>query len=114
MALNVSTKSKITEWSIGAVLVKGSKVISSGCNKNSGKMISLRKQGYKIWSLHAEMVCMLGNDCSGGYLFVAGFKTKNKNSINSKPCLECVKMAKRAGIKGIFYLNKETIEYMEM
>jgi deoxycytidylate deaminase len=113
-ALNASEKSRITEWSIGAVLVKGSKIISTGYNKNSGKMMSLRKQGYRIWSLHAEMVCMLGNNCEGGYLFVAGFKTKNKNPINSKPCKECVKMAKEVGIRGIFYLNKTIIEYLEI
>ena len=109
-ALKESKKSKAL-YQMGAVLVKGNKVVSSGYNRTSGKVGYLsRRYNIEIWSLHAEQDCLLKtNEADGSTLFVSGRKS-NGNRINCKPCLSCMKIIKKRKIKEVIFETKTGIK----
>jgi len=114
-AVNESKKSDLTEWQIGAVLVKNGKIVGRGHNRNSWKSERLSKQfGFPLWSLHAEMDAVLSADFGGNILFVAGRKKKNGNLIDCKPCLKCQKVLKAFGVTTVYYQNRDEIQLMEL
>jgi len=112
-------KSKISEWSIGAVIVKGSKVVGRGYNKTSSDVERFRmKYGFspeQLWSLHAEMAALMDadEDLEGAVLFVSGFKSKNGNKICCKPCKACRRVLRHSRIEKVFYTDRDGIHMME-
>ena len=61
-AYGEAEKSDLTEWSIGAVIVKGNRIVGRGYNKFSAEVERFRLQyGFEedeLWSLHAEMAAI--------------------------------------------------------
>ena len=113
LARNQAENSTLTDWLIGAVIVKGNKIVGKGYNKYSGKVSGFEKKyNMNLWSLHAEMNALLNtsiDNLSGAVLFVAGRK-KNGNPVNSRPCNKCLKILSKTNIKKIYYDNKGVIE----
>jgi len=104
-------KGCITEWHMGAVIVKGGKVVGRGYNRFSGKIVHFEtKYNVKLFSLHAEMASIL--DCNenltNAVMFVAGIK--NGNRVYCRPCKHCMKIIKHIGFKAVYYETKEGIE----
>ena len=89
---------------MGAVLVKGGSIISTGYNKTRAIQFG-PKFGYWEGSLHAEVDCLIGIDksvSSGCDLYV--FRSfKNGNYALARPCDCCLAFIATMGIRRIYY-----------
>jgi tRNA(Arg) A34 adenosine deaminase TadA len=109
-ALKEALKSKLTDWHIGAVLVRGGNIIGRGHNRYSANAHFLsRKLNKRIWSLHAEMDAIFpllkrNADLSDTTMYVTGIKS-NGRGVNCKPCTICANLLNMLGIT-VFYTNK--------
>lgn len=99
-------------YKMGAVVVKGNRVLSSACNKvNRGcKYIK-----HKKWenSIHAEAHAILQllksdrvTDLCGSDLYVTRIN-KVGHLCMSKPCEFCVQLATSVGIRSIVFINRK-------
>lgn len=89
---------------LGAVVVKGSRILSRGFNT----MKTSPRSTHPWKSLHAEATALLGARCNieGADIYVA--RTTHDGVIaNSKPCPYCMKLIKSYGIKNVFYTDNE-------
>lgn len=107
-----ANKSSLTDWRIGAVIVRGGRIIGRGHNKYSGKIEKFEKLlNIELWSLHAEMNAILdcNGDVEGATLFVAGVK-KNGRRVYCRPCEHCLKIIKQMPFNAVYYETKEDVE----
>ena len=107
-----SLKGSVTDWCMGAVIVRGGKIIGKGHNKSSGKVEKFEKLlNTKLWSLHAEMAAILdcNDDINGSILFIAGRKI-NGNRVYCRPCKHCLKIIRQMSFKAVYYETKTDIE----
>lgn len=111
-AAKEALKSNHSSYKMGAVVVKGSRILSVASNKiNRGcQYITYKKWGN---SLHAEAHAILKllkkgklSDLSGSVIYVTRINEKNK-LMNSKPCEFCISLASSVNIKAIYYTNSE-------
>lgn len=103
LALQVAKLSQC-RYRLGAVIVKGSRVLSVGCNVLKSHPVH-REYPPHVISIHAEHSAILKatTDVSGATVFVArlgGNKT-------SKPCPFCLAVLVEAGIRDIVYFDKQ-------
>ena len=103
---------------IGAVIFKGSRIISSG--HNSIRSTSQIKDKYKKFenSLHAEQAALMNIDWSkikGCSILVLKISKTKKQLSNAKPCNVCMAILHHVGIKDIYYSNEygEIVKYKE-
>ena len=101
---------------IGAVIFKGSRIISSG--HNGIRSVSEIKNKYKKYenSLHAEQAALMGIDwhkVKGCSILVLKISPSKKILGNARCCSMCKSILDHVGIKHIYYSNKngEIIEY---
>ena len=106
-----ASRSKITEWRMGAVMVRGGKIIGKGHNRFSAIAAKFAKQyNLDLYSLHAEMACIEDcDDVEGAVLFVAGIK-RNGRRVYCRPCKHCMKIISLLPIKAVYYETKQGIE----
>ncbi|MGH7974895.1 MAG: deaminase [bacterium] len=111
LARKVSKLSDHKRFSLGAVIVNGSKIISVGTNK----VKTHPKSTHPYNSLHAEMAAILAakQDISKCELYVYR-ETKNGTRATSKPCIYCQVMINEAGIKTVYYSMNGSFETMAM
>ena len=85
----------------GCVIVKGGRVISVGVNTflNHPNVVS---NPDRESSFHAEINAIRGLDVSGSTVYVARVNNRGETKL-SKPCLECYKSLKEAGVKKIIW-----------
>lgn len=85
---------------LGAVIVKGNKIISVGFNKNK----THTKSNHAWKRLHAEISAILKakQDLTGCSIYVYR-ETKNGDLGIAKPCSSCSAAIKETGIKKIYY-----------
>lgn len=106
-------KSSFGPWRLGAVIVKGNRVIGKGYNKYSAQSVQIEKKYgvNNLWSLHAEMAAILdANECvAGAILFVAGVKF-NGRRVFCRPCKNCMKILRLTGIAAVYYQTKDSVE----
>lgn len=117
-------KTEGKNFSLGAVLVKGGSIISTGTNKKKTdpiiKLLSSRvycdTHKFRTW-MHAELDCInrIPYEVSKNtVLFVARITHDNKLA-NAKPCSICQREIKKAGIRKVHYTldsNREVILYL--
>lgn len=105
--------STCTNWRLGAVIVRGGKIISSGYNRYSAKMEKFsRKYNLRhLFSLHAEMDAILNaaGNIDDAIMFIAGIK-HNGNEVYCRPCYNCLKIIRHTKIRAIYYQAKNDIE----
>jgi len=108
---NVSERATCPRKSVGAIIVKNGRIISTGYNGAPKKMEQcdevgcLLENNHCIRVVHAEMNALLfaGREAEGATLYCTCL-----------PCEICFKLCIQAGIKKIIYLedyNKENIQY---
>jgi deoxycytidylate deaminase len=101
LARNISKHSTF-KIKMGAVLASNGHPISVGFNKTKycSKYSHLQEQ-----SLHAEMVCLKtsGKDYIGKSSIYVFRQTKNGEPAMAKPCKNCQKRLKEAGIETMIY-----------
>ena len=112
LAREEAKKGNVTEWSHGAVIVKGNRIIGRGHNRFSGKIVQF-EQRYQVtlFSLHAELAGILDCDESvdGASIFVSGIKSNGKRVL-CRPCKKCMHIIRKMPFKAIYYETKSGIE----
>ena len=103
---------------MGAVIFKGSRIVSSGHNslRSSSFIFSKYKRYYN--SMHAEQAALVGLDWSKlkGYSILVLKISKTKEMLSmAKPCNLCMDLLSIVGIKNIYYSNSdgEIVKYIE-
>lgn len=89
---------------VGSVLFKGKRILSIGFN--STKTHPLSQTRYK--SSHAEFSTLIGNhklDLVDSHILVTRL-TPGGQYLMAKPCPECFKFIKAAGISRIYFTNE--------
>lgn len=106
----VETLASLSEhhFKVGAVIVKGRRVIAVGHNKTKTHTIIKNKlDKYSLVDkLHAEMDAVLKarTDLCGAKLYVLRICPDNRNGTGmSRPCSLCMRLIRGAGIKEIIY-----------
>lgn len=105
---------KVSEYSthhqhhIGAVVAKGSRILSTGFNK----LKTCPSSNHPFKSTHAEYdaICFLSDEIlEGGTIYVYR-ETREGNLANSRPCTHCYNLIKSKGIKKIVYTHESGIK----
>lgn len=105
VAAKEAVKSQHKQHKLGAVIVKGGRILSTGFN-------SLRPSSLlKTHTLHAEAAAILKllkerrlHDLAGSEIYVTRF-TRGGAVACSKPCSACMDLIKAVGIKRIHYID---------
>ncbi len=112
VARQEAKKGSVSDWHIGAVIVRGGKIISRGHNKNSGKIRKFEQLlNISLFSLHAEMSAILNcnESVEDTIMFIAGNK-KNGHKMYCRPCKHCLKIIKHMKFKAVYYETKTNVE----
>lgn len=102
------TDNTIKSYRFGTILAKKRKVISMGVNRPYET--HTRSKHYRFSSIHAELDCLIGvpeKDIQGATMYVFRLSRGGKPGI-SKPCQHCEKLLRLAGIRDVYYLDRET------
>jgi deoxycytidylate deaminase len=103
----------------GAVLVKGSNVANTSCNKNKFSSFAMRfkKNNKSHARIHAELGSILNIEranTEGAIIYVV--RTNNQHELRlSKPCSMCEAAMRWVGIKKVIYsTSNETFREMKL
>lgn len=115
MAFKQAKKSKYKQHRLGAVIVKGGRILSTGYNKIRPSAVLHTE------TLHAEASAILKllkenriHDLAGSDLYVTRFTAGGAVGL-SKPCPACWELARSVGISKIHYTTNEgTTETMKL
>lgn len=105
------------KYKVGAVLVKGGSVVSTGYNEVRFK--SLGSEQYTEWkeSLHAERAAiakMNKEDVQGCSMYIYREYNSNNFPALSKPCSQCAKLISDMGVKKVYYTTPGPPYYQEI
>jgi deoxycytidylate deaminase len=105
MALVQAEKSRYTKWRMGAVLVKGGRVIAAGSNvlRNEPSLAGLP---IEECSVHAEAAALQKVSKLGGTMYVARISRSGHQSL-ARPCKRCRKLLIEAGIRTVVWTIDE-------
>ena len=93
-------------YRFGTILAKKRKVLSFGVNRPYET--HTRSEHYRFSSIHAELDCIIGvpeKDIRGATMYVFRLSRGGKPGI-SKPCKHCEELLRRAGIRDVYYLDR--------
>ncbi len=92
-------------FKIGAILVKGNRILSMGVNNRK----THPKAEGPHRNVHAEFQAILNaglTDTEGAVCYVYRATKDGKNAL-SRPCISCTKLLKEAKIKKVYYSKAE-------
>lgn len=104
LAKNIAKKSSHKRYHYGCILFKKNKILSFGYNL----LKTHPKSPHPFKHIHAEFHCLLGvpdNDIkdSSIYIYMERIGTETKGI--SKPCKDCEKMLRNAGVRKVIYFD---------
>lgn len=113
IAKKVAERSEFYPYRHGAILAKGSSILSTSENKNKYNSFADRFcQHNGIATIHAELGCILGVNNSitrNGSIYVVRIGKKGQLK-NSKPCCMCMSCMSFVGIKKVYYsIDEESL-----
>lgn len=94
---------------MGAVLVRGNRVIKSGFN-----CVGKYPRYIGGWSRHAEAMATLNVNAQGATVYVFREHAKDKTPLLAKPCFRCVEWLSWLGVKNVIYSQPEWPYWEEM
>jgi tRNA(Arg) A34 adenosine deaminase TadA len=100
IALQQAKMAPHSQWRVGAAIVRGGSLLSTGFNRyrNSPKQVDLEGVSY-----HAEEVALRrAGDPSGATIYVARI-TRSGNLAMARPCKRCMAMLQNSGIRYFVY-----------
>lgn len=118
IAREVSKLSDFKGPHIGAVVVNGKAVISTGYNSNKTRPLQHRYNIYRNFqnfpgstaSQHAEIAAispLIGKEIDWSKVSIFVYRElKNGNKACSRPCPSCMHLIKDLGIKNIYYIDE--------
>jgi tRNA(Arg) A34 adenosine deaminase TadA len=102
LAMKVARKSPCS-FKIGALVVKGGRVLSWGHNKDKTDPIRIRRPNPYVDKLHAELVALHGITETGGCTLYVVRVGRVKSMALAKPCRMCMEMIRKAKIRKLIY-----------
>jgi len=103
MSQKLAKQSKFPQHKLGAVIVKGNRILSTGINSLRSSRIIGKP------TLHAEAAAVLKllkegrqGDLVGADLYVSRY-TRGGNVGLARPCVDCWNLLSAVGIKRVFY-----------
>lgn len=119
-ALELSKTSTMRDFKHGAIIVKNGKTVATGVNANlndprlfAGNVPVSRGRLGKGISIHAEIAAMSSvrkMDLEGATIYIARSALSDGAPLMSKPCENCQKFLKKAGIKKVYYTIDSSME----
>lgn len=108
MAESLAYSSDYHPYRVGAVIVKGRRIIAGGTNKNKTHTIIRNKldKFSLVNKLHAEMAAILRarTDLNGAKIYVLRVCPDNAHGTGmSRPCKLCYRLIRGSGIKEVVY-----------
>ena len=118
LAAKQASNSDFPVFKHGAVLAKGSKVLSLGVNKNQFSSFAAKfKKEPEHATVHAELGCILRVDrgsTSGATIYVVRINSQGEWRL-SKPCCMCQTAMRHVGIRRVIYsVNEKFIGEMKL
>lgn len=117
IAIKKAEESKFERARMGAVIVKGGNILSTGTNEIRGYSGFKHKHPR---SLHAEASAIKYlldrkrlHSLAGSVLYVTRVTTKGRSAL-AKPCEHCMELIKAVGIKKVIYTTNSGIEEIKM
>lgn len=115
MANKVALKSTFKQHRVGAVIVKGGNILSTGYNSRQPSGL------LKTETRHAEAAAILKllkegrqHELVGSSMYVSRFTRGGRLGI-SRPCSNCELLIRSVGIREVFFINEEgTTERMKI
>lgn len=106
-ALKAAGKSTFSRARVGAVIVKGGRLLSSGCNKTRYSKHTARNQYESIHAEEAAIIRILTKPnglqlLAGATLYVSRIKKDGTTGL-AKPCEPCQKLINSVGIRKVIY-----------
>ena len=118
IATKVAYESKFYRARVGAVVVKGNRILSTGCNR-IGFSKYLRDRTYSC-SVHAEQQAILQllkarrmNDLIGATIYVSRIG-RNGSMRLSRPCNNCSNLIRAVGISRVVFTTNEGVAEYEV
>ncbi len=106
LALKQAHQAPHDKWRVGAVLVKGGSLISTGFNRyrNNPAIVQIDDVSY-----HAEEVCLMkAGDPRGATIYVARV-TKSGVTGMAKPCEKCQELLLEHGVRSVVYTTTDGV-----
>jgi len=94
-------KSLHPRWKVGAALVKGGRIVSTGHNISKNNP-SLPGIPLRSCSVHAEASALRGVDACGATLYVARVTRRNTLGM-ARPCAGCEKLLRAAQVRRVVW-----------
>ena len=116
LAIKVARESHFLRARVGAVVVRGSRVLSTGCNRiGFSKYLPNRRFPE---SVHAEAQAILGllkhkrgNELVGSTMYVS--RINNSGTARyARPCSACQHLIEAVGIRKVFYTTNAGVEQL--
>ena len=117
IAKEVAQLSDFKRTAVGAVVVEGKRIISTGHNSNKTSTTQYRYNKYRnikdvekySAKIHAEVDALTpllkeNYDCSHASIYIYR-KLKDGSSSCARPCAACMRLIKDLGIKTIYYTD---------
>lgn len=115
LATRIAYESKFRRARVGCVIVHGSRIISSGCNR-IGYTHFLRDRDFPE-SIHAEQAAILRllrrnpHSLVGSTIYVSRVDRMG-NAKLAKPCLTCQRIIKAVGIRRVIFTTNTGVEQL--
>ena len=116
LAFKVARESKFERARVGAVVVRGSRVLSTGCNR-IGFSKYLPDRRFRE-SVHAEAQAILellkhrrGDELVGSTMYVSRINNSGFARL-SRPCPACKRLLEAVGIRKVFYTTDTGVEQL--
>lgn len=119
MAREVSFLSDFKHAKLGAVVVSGNRILSTGYNSYKTRPLQHRYNIYRSFDgyessvarQHAEIAALsplIGKDVDWNRTSIYIYRElKNKEKACSRPCKGCYKLIRDLGIKTIYFINED-------
>ena len=106
IAIKAAAQSTHQRWKLGSVVLRGGRVLATGCNRKRNDPSVVENEKYFNCSVHAEVdaIRSTGDPC-GAKLYVARVTKSGKIGL-AKPCERCQDAIRGAGIRKVFYTDE--------
>ena len=109
LAIRTAHLSDHPRFRLGAVIAKGSRVLSLGTNKEKKSPRSTNPHTNQHgWTIHAELAAILPlseDNLRGSTIYIARILKSGKRGC-SRPCINCMRLIHEAKISKIVFINQ--------
>lgn len=108
-ALSVAAREADGGYRLGAIAVRGGKILGFGTNKFRNDPYHCPGTPRTGWSVHAEHACLKQVSAPAGATLYVARITRSGRPAMARPCQHCWAMIRRAGINKVIYTTPHGI-----